>query len=106
MKVNGNMLDQNFFFLILKVSVDLQKLPSAASGKSNISRLKGLPWIRKTWLPSYRSGAAPVHWLCLVLRLSTIEVNGADPQYRIQPVDMCGAVFLILDKFGKPILTC
>lgn len=44
-------------------------------------------------MSSFRNSAARVRWLCLVLKLSPVEVNTAELQCRTRPVDRRGAVF-------------
>lgn len=65
---------------------------------------------RKLWLLSSENSAAPLHGLCLVLQLSSIEVNGTELQCHTQPVDMCGALLgqkqPCFSKPGLSLLSC
>lgn len=43
--------------------------------------IKGLYKIRNIWWISFKNSATAVHGLCLVVQLSSIEVNGPGLQY-------------------------
>lgn len=52
----------------------------------------GFSRTRKTWLLSSKHCATPVHGLCVVMQLNSIDVNENDLQYHTQPVYRCGAI--------------
>lgn len=68
--------------------------------------LQKVKTIKKNIAAFFQDSATPVQRLCLVLQLRSIKVNSSVLQCHAQPVDMCGAVLLILQNLFKLHFYC